>query len=65
MTFINSKNYNLQGEYFMSKRINELDSIRGLAAITVVFGHFCLMLPSLPNSIKFSPLRFLWAGGEA
>lgn len=23
------------------------------------------MLPSLPNSIKFSPLRFLWAGGEA
>ncbi|PEB90186.1 acyltransferase [Bacillus toyonensis] len=49
----------------MSKRINELDSIRGLAAITVIFGHFCLMLPSLPNSIKFSPLRFLWAGGEA
>ncbi len=49
----------------MSKRINELDSIRGLAAITVVFGHFCLMLPSLPNSIKFSPLRFLWAGGGA
>ncbi|EOO24354.1 hypothetical protein ICM_06389 [Bacillus cereus BAG1X2-3] len=29
----------------MSKRINELDSIRGLAAITVVFGHFCLMIP--------------------
>ena len=49
----------------MSKRIKELDSIRGLAALTVVFGHFCLMLPSLPNSIKFSPLRFLWAGGEA
>jgi len=49
----------------MSKRIKELDSIRGLAAIAVVFGHFCLMLPSLPNSIKFSPLRFLWAGGEA
>ncbi len=49
----------------MSKRIKELDSIRGLAALTVVFGHFCLMLPSLPNSIKFSPLRILWAGGEA
>ncbi len=49
----------------MSKRIKELDSIRGLAALTVAFGHFCLMLPSLPNSIKFSPLRFLWAGGEA
>ncbi|BAH42398.1 conserved hypothetical membrane protein [Brevibacillus brevis NBRC 100599] len=49
----------------MSKRIKELDSIRGLAAITVVIGHFCLMLPSLPDSIKFSPLRFLWAGGEA
>ncbi len=49
----------------MSKRIKELDSIRGLAALTVVFGHFCLMLPSLPNAIKFSPLRFLWAGGEA
>ncbi|MCU5685873.1 acyltransferase [Bacillus wiedmannii] len=59
------KIYNLQGEHFMSKRIKELDSIRGLAALTVVFGHFCLMLPSLPNSIKFSPLRFLWAGGEA
>ncbi|EEL19466.1 O-acetyl transferase [Bacillus cereus Rock1-3] len=65
MAFINRKIYNLQGEYFMSKRIKELDSIRGLAALTVVFGHFCLMLPSLPNSIKFSPLRFLWAGGEA
>lgn len=49
----------------MSNRIKELDSIRGLAALTVVFGHFCLMLPSFPNSIKFSPLRFLWAGGEA
>ncbi|PEC19046.1 acyltransferase family protein [Bacillus cereus] len=62
---MNSKIYNLQGEHFMSKRIKELDSIRGLAALTVVFGHFCLMLPSLPNSVKFSPLRFLWAGGEA
>ncbi|MGH1277703.1 acyltransferase family protein [Bacillus basilensis] len=62
---MNSKIYNIQGEHFMSKRIKELDSIRGLAALTVVFGHFCLMLPSLPNSIKFSPLRFLWAGGEA
>ncbi|MBK5424675.1 acyltransferase [Bacillus mycoides] len=62
---MNSKIYNLQGEHFMSKRIKELDSMRGLAALTVVFGHFCLMLPSLPNSIKFSPLRFLWAGGEA
>ncbi|MDC0762906.1 acyltransferase [Brevibacillus sp. AG] len=49
----------------MSNRIKELDSIRGLAAITVVIGHFCLMIPSLPDSIKFSPLRFLWAGGEA
>ncbi|KAA0784464.1 acyltransferase [Bacillus wiedmannii] len=65
MDFTNSKIYNLQGEHFMSKRIKELDSIRGLAALTVVFGHFCLMLPSLPNSIKFSPLRILWAGGEA
>ncbi|MGE8056725.1 acyltransferase family protein [Bacillus mycoides] len=65
MYCINSKIYNLQGEHFMSKRIKELDSMRGLAALTVVFGHFCLMLPSLPNSIKFSPLRFLWAGGEA
>ncbi|RWS45283.1 acyltransferase [Bacillus mycoides] len=62
---MNSKIYDLQGEHFMSKRIKELDSIRGLAALTVVFGHFCLMLPSLPNSIKFSPLRILWAGGEA
>ncbi|WP_454015876.1 acyltransferase family protein [Bacillus sp. Marseille-Q7846] len=62
---MNSKIYNIQGEHFMSKRIKELDSIRGLAALTVVFGHFCLMLPSFPNFIKFSPLRFLWAGGEA
>ena len=48
----------------MSKRIKELDSIRGLAALTVVFGHFCLMLPSLPNSIKFSPLRFYGRVGK-
>ena len=48
----------------MSKRIKELDSIRGLAALTVVFGHFCLMLPSLPNAIKFSPLRFYGRVGK-
>lgn len=48
----------------MSKRINELDSIRGLAAITVVFGHFCLMLPSLPNSINYRLLGFYGLVGK-
>jgi len=48
----------------MSKRIKELDSIRGLAALTVVFGHFCLMLPSLPNSIKFPRLGFYGRVGK-
>lgn len=59
------------------KRYPELDSLRGLAALTVLFHHFLLFFPvfwdaSKPEGtpwwvrlVAFSPLHILWAGYEA
>jgi peptidoglycan/LPS O-acetylase OafA/YrhL len=49
----------------MNKRIIELDSIRGLAALSVVLGHILYVLPPLPTIVQYSPIRVLWAGHEA
>lgn len=59
-------------------RLEELDSLRGLAALTVVAHHCLIMLPmiyfdsNLPtadaaraNLLKYTPLHALWAGHEA
>ncbi|MDD9266036.1 acyltransferase family protein [Paenibacillus sp. GCM10023248] len=50
----------------MSKRYDELDSLRGLAAATVVF---CHLLPLgnfwLMNKLDKTPFHLLWAGHEA
>lgn len=46
-------------------RLQELDSIRGLAAISVVIGHILLIVPFASTYIEASPLRIFWAGGEA
>lgn len=57
-----------------ASRLVELDSLRGLAALTVFISHCMIMLPlfedwkKLPKWVeilKFTPLRFFWAGGEA
>ncbi|CAG9606583.1 acyltransferase family protein [Pseudoneobacillus rhizosphaerae] len=56
------------------RRYEELDSLRGLAALSVVFCHFLLIYPALDylNNInndfwffKFTPLHLLWSGHEA
>lgn len=57
-------------------RINSLDSIRGLAALTVVMLHGLLILPTfyaiytmqskgVVAAINYSPLHIFWAGQEA
>jgi peptidoglycan/LPS O-acetylase OafA/YrhL len=61
------------------RRYHELDSLRGLAALTVVLGHCLITFPEillavqshtrseslLINSITFSPLHLIWAAHEA
>ena len=59
----------------MSNRIEQLDSIKGLASIFVLLNHILLLLPSFARetetinniNIIFSntPLRIFWAGNEA
>lgn len=58
----------------MNKRIDELDSLRGLAAATVLFHHFLISLPGIETPaagktfvkwISFPPLHILWAGSQA
>lgn len=61
----------------MNSRLSELDSIRGLAAVTVVIGHFFVIFPSFAqithgqnnfgweNLFKYSPLHIFWSGHEA
>lgn len=52
----------------MHKRYDELDSLRGLAALAVFFGHMFLVFNESfwTNALfKFGPLRGLVAGGEA
>ena len=60
-----------------SRRLAELDSIRGLAALTVLIHHILLTfpiffkdnkndaLPMLVRLLKYSPLHIIWAGHEA
>lgn len=64
----------------MVERYKELDSLRGLAAISVLTGHFLSVFHSVANLsefsmnsikeqfiylIKFTPLHILWGGHEA
>jgi peptidoglycan/LPS O-acetylase OafA/YrhL len=48
-----------------------LDSLRGLAALSVVFNHFLNLLPSIAEKpkemwlMKYTPLHIFWAGHEA
>jgi peptidoglycan/LPS O-acetylase OafA/YrhL len=61
----------------MSRHIKELDSVRGLAALSVVFYHFSFIFPLIANDtsqqsslwliniFKYSPLRAAFAGYEA
>jgi len=61
----------------MNKHLDELDSLRWLAALSVLAGHFMLVFPIIGDTqtpgdapwwlklAAFSPLRILWAGHEA
>jgi peptidoglycan/LPS O-acetylase OafA/YrhL len=51
----------------MNKRLEELDSIRGLAAISVVLNHLSLVPASfyLTDKLNNTPLHIFWAGHEA
>ncbi|WP_336786296.1 acyltransferase family protein [Paenibacillus sp. MMO-177] len=49
------------------RRYEELDSLRGLAALTVVFSHFIIILNAVSwiDILNYTPLRILKAGHEA
>ncbi|MBT2758391.1 acyltransferase [Mesobacillus foraminis] len=52
----------------MDKRFDELDSLRGLAALSVLFGHMLLIFNSSYVTtllFEYGPLRFTVAGSEA
>ncbi|TCN22212.1 acyltransferase family protein [Mesobacillus foraminis] len=52
----------------MEKRFEELDSLRGLAALSVLFGHMLLIFNSSYVTtllFEYGPLRFTVAGSEA
>ena len=54
-------------------RLEELDSLRGLAAVTVVVHHFLYTFPAISDTgheaqlalLKYTPLHLLWSGEEA
>lgn len=61
----------------MGKRLHELDSLRGIAAFSVMLSHVALVYPIVWDTtgpdgadwwvklVMFSPLRVVWAGHEA
>lgn len=58
----------------MTRRLIELDSIRGLAALTVMLCHYLNVMVSFKEDIhtnfyiwllKYTPLHIIWAGHEA
>jgi peptidoglycan/LPS O-acetylase OafA/YrhL len=57
----------------MPERYQQLDALRGLAALTVVMQHFLSVMPGMVahsdnawvNLWKYSPLHITWAGYEA
>lgn len=59
----------------MNGRLRELDSLRGLAALSVVFFHYLLVFPKFQvepytdgvftTIVKYTPFRIFWGGHEA
>jgi peptidoglycan/LPS O-acetylase OafA/YrhL len=57
------------------RRFDQLDALRGIAALTVVFGHCMRLLPGAGTGepadstalkvMKYTPLHLLWAGHQA
>ncbi|PCE24109.1 hypothetical protein BWP39_30970 [Paraburkholderia acidicola] len=59
-----SRDRSLTGESMPhEKRYQQLDALRGLAALTVVFSHFTLLAPLI--ALRHTPLRVLFGGHEA
>jgi len=46
-------------------RLEELDSLRGIAALTVLSQHLLFSVVAVPKLVDYSPLHVLWAGHEA
>src|SRR5690606_33375733 len=46
-------------------RLEELDSLRGLAALVVLSQHVLFTIVEPPPIIDYTPLHLLWAGHEA
>jgi len=55
----------------MNERLEQLDSLRGLAALSVVFCHFLSILPAIFDQsqshwfLKYTPIHIFWVGHEA
>ncbi len=57
----------------MQRRFEELDSLRGIAAVAVIFHHYLYLLPPICDQqrlpefelITHTPLHIFWAGREA
>lgn len=51
----------------MNSRFDQIDSIRGLAALSVVISHLSLVIPNvyIVQKLKNTPLHIFWAGHEA
>jgi peptidoglycan/LPS O-acetylase OafA/YrhL len=46
-------------------RLEQLDSLRGIAALTVLSQHVLFSTVEVPASVDYTPLHLLWAGHEA
>lgn len=64
---------NSQNTAQVSRRFEELDSLRGIAAVAVIFHHYLYLLPPICDQqnlakywlITHTPLHMFWAGREA
>lgn len=70
------KQDNKVGITILKQRLSELDSLRGLAALSVFFSHMMLVFPVMEqdtiglnlgwiNILKYSPVHIFWGGHEA
>lgn len=49
----------------MENRYQQLDSLRGIAALAVVMAHAICITTEIPKILDYSPLHFFWASHEA
>jgi peptidoglycan/LPS O-acetylase OafA/YrhL len=54
-----------KGGLVLKNRIDQLDSIRGLASFAVLLNHLYLVLPMLPLLFRYSPLKVIVSGNAS